>query len=170
MSDRSIKFVLELFQNRCLKVFSKLSQSCRVALKLSQMFQVVLKCWPCSSQVVPTQNQRTLQGPKCCPCCSQLLFWILYYFTLAFRHFEVRLSCYGIITISPNWSRSLSYFSFKPALFKACSVTWIIIVAHDWIIWTLPDLSPFQCRGPNPQLQFFPLTPQSLSGKLQPEI
>ena len=32
--------------------------------------------------------------------------------------------CHGIITMSPNWSLSLSYFSFKPALFNACSVTW----------------------------------------------
>ena len=87
MSDRSIKFVLELFQNRCLKVFSKLSQSCRVALKLSQMFQVVLKCWPCSSQVVPKQNQRTLQGPKCHPCCSQLLILDLVLFYTGIQTF-----------------------------------------------------------------------------------
>ena len=64
MSDRSIKFVIELFQNRCLKVFSKLSQSCRVALKLSQMFQVVLKCWPCSSQVVPNKINALSKGPS----------------------------------------------------------------------------------------------------------
>ena len=30
---------------------------------------------------------------------------------------------HGIITISPNWSLSLSYFSFNPALFNASSVT-----------------------------------------------
>ena len=84
MSDKFFKVVLELFQNRCLKVFSKLF---RVALKLSQMFQVVLKCWPCSSQVVPKQTQRTLQGPKCHPCCSQLLILDLVLFYTGIQTF-----------------------------------------------------------------------------------